>query len=119
MVFCPAEYLYVFYLPYFAVHDLVIRMSYLSLRSIDKRHHRKEEGFCGGKSSLKFKWGESSRHYTPACGRQKLNEYKARVVFQWTIRGHKGMAAFQMGHTGNVSEVVHVAEQVLHKKDVL
>lgn len=45
-----------------------------------------------------------------------MNEYKAGVVFQWTGWGHKGMAAFQRGHTGNVFGVVHVVEQVLHKK---
>lgn len=87
---------------------------------MDKRQHGKEEkSFGGGKSSLRLKagGGKSSQHSTPACGRQKLlNEYKAGVVFQWTSWGHEGMAAFQRGHTGNVFGVVHVMEQVLHKK---
>lgn len=83
----------------------------------NKEHGKEEKGFSEGKSSLRLRAGESSQHSTPACGRQRLlNEYKARVVFQWTSWGHKGMGAFQRGHTGNVFEVMQVVEQVLHKK---
>lgn len=90
-------------------------MSYLLPQYLNQRQHGR---FWWREKLSKVKCGvESSQHSTPVCGRKKLlNEYRAGVVFHWTSWGHKGMAAFQRGHTGNVFGVVHVVEQVLHKK---